>query len=78
MYLQKGLLVRPEGFEPPTVCLKGNCSTRLSYRRKTKVAKSFFSMNANLMNFNIQIIFGIKKQKDYNLLINQKQESVNE
>jgi site-specific DNA recombinase len=26
----KSLLVRPVGFEPTTVCLKGNCSTRLS------------------------------------------------
>ncbi len=26
-------MVRPAGFEPATVCLKGNCSTRLSYRR---------------------------------------------
>ncbi len=26
-------IVRPVGFEPTTVCLKGNCSTRLSYGR---------------------------------------------
>ena len=29
-------VVRAAGFEPATVCLKGNCSTGLSYARMTK------------------------------------------
>ena len=27
-------MVRPEGFEPPTIRLEGGCSIRLSYGRK--------------------------------------------
>ena len=26
-------MARPEGFEPPTLCLEGRCSIRLSYGR---------------------------------------------
>ncbi len=32
-FFEKISLVRPVGFEPTTLCLKGRCSTRLSYRR---------------------------------------------
>ena len=28
-------MARPEGFEPPTLCLEGRCSIRLSYGRVT-------------------------------------------
>jgi hypothetical protein len=30
-------MVRPEGFEPPTLCLEGRCSIRLSYGRAVEV-----------------------------------------
>jgi hypothetical protein len=33
------IFVRAEGFEPPTICLKGSCSTRLSYARILKINK---------------------------------------
>ncbi len=29
------LVVRPEGFEPPTKSLEGSCSVQLSYGRST-------------------------------------------
>ena len=28
-------MVRPEGFEPPTLCSEGRCSIQLSYGRMT-------------------------------------------
>ena len=30
-------MARPEGFEPPTLCLEGRCSIRLSYGRVVEV-----------------------------------------
>ena len=31
--IDKEKVARPEGFEPPTLCLEGRCSIRLSYGR---------------------------------------------
>ena len=48
-------LVRPVGFEPTTHCLKGSCSTRLSYGRirpyyNTKILyKKFYSARSTVM-----------------------------
>ncbi len=36
----KGEMVRPEGIEPPTPCLEGRCSIRLSYGRKGVAPKN--------------------------------------
>ena len=31
--IEKEKVARPEGLEPPTLCLEGRCSIRLSYGR---------------------------------------------
>ena len=38
-------MVRPEGFEPPTIRLEGGCSIRLSYGRKTRGYAPYSLMN---------------------------------
>ena len=44
--IEKEKVARPEGLEPPTLCLEGRCSIRLSYGRVGNIdSKSFVASN---------------------------------
>ncbi len=47
-------MVRPLGFEPRTVCLKGNCSTGLSYGRIYKNNYSILKETLSLVKGKIK------------------------
>ena len=46
--LKSFYVVRPVGLEPTTVCLKGNCSTKLSYGR---IYKQKYNINSTKINY---------------------------
>ena len=42
--LCKGLMVRPEGLEPPTLWFEAKCSIQLSYRRAKQGTRNYTSI----------------------------------
>ena len=45
-------VARPEGIEPPTLCLEGRCSIRLSYGRSVySVPKAAMDMNKTMQTW---------------------------
>ena len=58
--IEKEKVARPEGLEPPTLCLEGRCSIQLSYGRTVTLILGHFCSRSAL------IFSAAEKQKRWN------------